>query len=263
MGIEVYVDEARELESQDEVERILGRVERDAARLHGFEMMAGGLLEREDELTAYSHLSAQVRGQLVIAVDHLQSLSRHFQKFGLPMSAHYTLMRTAIECTATALWLLGPNKSATRVIRALRTIWWASEDAAPLAEFMNYKGGKSGRRLLTRLEELRDMRPGNGDRQIDIRRIRTTDMLIDVDRILRRPKDQVPLLTVWRACSGMAHGNQKVANMLLERRQPQGYKHDEYYVTSSWTVTASLLGVVVTAFGDALDLLEERSRTPR
>jgi hypothetical protein len=255
MGVENFVDADTEANAQDLIARLLGSLGPLGDRAAAVDPVGGGVLAREDELTAFDPLSAQVSHQLTVALDHLGTLSRHLQSHGLPLTSQFTLARTAIESVGAALWLLTPDRSRTRVIRALRMCWWARVDAAELAKALGARDDRLPR-ILARLEQLRDIRRGSGDQRIDIVPISTTDLLLEVDRKLKKDEGRLSLLLSWKACSGLAHANKAVAQIFLERRQPEGLKPDEYYATASWAATSVMLGAAVYGLREAVERYE-------
>lgn len=92
-----------------------------------------GLLAREDQRTSYSPISYQVRWQLQLAAEHLVAFDRLVEGHGLPDYAGYVLIRAALETSATAYWLIQPNVSNRRVLRALRMAYWNQVDSAEFA----------------------------------------------------------------------------------------------------------------------------------
>ncbi|WP_010205972.1 hypothetical protein [Salinibacterium sp. PAMC 21357] len=169
-------------------------------------------------------------------------------------------MRTAIETASTAIWLLAPNKSDKRIIQALRLIWWSHQDASQLALAFGMEHTAVTERLFSRLTELRDLRPANRQRKLDLAPITTTDMLIAADKSQNCDVTTMTLLTTWRLCSGMAHGNKATSLMLLERRLVAGLPKHTYFMTSSWGLTTVALTVAVHALKTAVEGFERHAK---
>lgn len=254
-----FENDEDELKNLARAERLFGVLAELQRRLDAVTPVDGGVLAREDANTAYDPLSNQVHHQLAIAFDHLETLSRHCQTHGLPMSSGYTLMRTAIETTATAIWLLAPNRSDKRIIQALRLIWWSRQDADQLSSSLGFDRTAGTKRLLARLTQLRDIRPANRQRRLELAPIATTALIIEADRALDRDIETMNLLTTWRMCSGMAHGNKAVSLMLLERRKIQGPRNNTYLMTSSWGLTTLALTVAVAGLKTAVERFEHHA----
>ena len=90
---------------------------------------AGSSLRGDDDATHPYEISHAVHGALVSAADHLDALR------ALVADAHvvhartpFTLMRAALENSATAVWLLGPSNRDERILRRLRLQWVDSRD---------------------------------------------------------------------------------------------------------------------------------------
>jgi hypothetical protein len=84
----------------------------------------GSSLRKDDEVTDPYQLSHAVIGALVSAVDHLDAVRALVRDAGiLHARAPFTLLRAALENSATAVWLLAPANRNERVLRRLRLQW--------------------------------------------------------------------------------------------------------------------------------------------
>ena len=84
----------------------------------------GSSLRKDDEVTDPYQLSHALIGALVSAVDHLDAVRALVQDAGiLHARAPFTLLRAALENSATAVWLLAPASRNERVLRRLRLQW--------------------------------------------------------------------------------------------------------------------------------------------
>jgi hypothetical protein len=84
----------------------------------------GSSLRKDDEVTDPYQLSHAVIGALVSAVDHLDAVRALVQDAAiLHARAPFTLLRAALENSATAVWLLAPANRNERVLRRLRLQW--------------------------------------------------------------------------------------------------------------------------------------------
>jgi hypothetical protein len=79
----------------------------------------------KDDQAAHPYLVSQAVGaQLVSAADHWDALRMLLQDFHVVHArAPFTLLRAAIENTATAVWLLAPASRDVRLLRRLRLEW--------------------------------------------------------------------------------------------------------------------------------------------
>jgi hypothetical protein len=85
---------------------------------------AGSSLLKDDQATHPYLLSQAVSAQLVSAADHWDALRALVQDAQVVHArAPFTLLRAAIENSATAVWLLVPASRDVRVLRRLRLEW--------------------------------------------------------------------------------------------------------------------------------------------
>ena len=85
---------------------------------------AGSSLMADDEATHPYLISQSVHGALISAVDHLDALRTLVQDAHVVHGrATFTLLRAALENSATAVWLLAPGSRDERVLRRLRLQW--------------------------------------------------------------------------------------------------------------------------------------------
>ncbi|HET9082018.1 MAG TPA: hypothetical protein VFO01_16095 [Trebonia sp.] len=89
----------------------------------------GSSLYGDDKATDPYQISHAVSGALLSAVDHMDALR------ALILDAHivharapFTLLRAALENSATAVWLLAPDRRDDRALRRLRLQWADSRD---------------------------------------------------------------------------------------------------------------------------------------
>jgi len=79
----------------------------------------------KDDVAAFPYLVSQAVGaQLVSAADHWDALRMLLHDFHVVHArAPFTLLRAAVENSATAVWLLGPASRDVRVLRRFRLEW--------------------------------------------------------------------------------------------------------------------------------------------
>jgi hypothetical protein len=113
-------------EAQRQLVKIFGLVDRWRDRTGAMAPVSaiGSSLRKDDEVTDPYQLSHAVIGALVSAVDHLDAVRALVQDAGiLHARAPFTLLRAALENSATAVWLLAPANRNERVLRRLRLQW--------------------------------------------------------------------------------------------------------------------------------------------
>ncbi len=90
---------------------------------------AGSSLLKDDQATHPYLISQAAHAQLVSAADHWDAFRALLQDAMLVHArAPFTLLRAAIENSATAIWLLAPANRNERVFRRLRLEWKNSAD---------------------------------------------------------------------------------------------------------------------------------------
>ena len=105
------------------IEPMFDEVERWRERMVAtpLEVQTGSLLADDDAATGCFQTSHAALGALHTATDHLHSLRTLVRDAGwLHTYAPFTLCRTALECAATAVWLLAPEARQERIIRQPR-----------------------------------------------------------------------------------------------------------------------------------------------
>jgi len=165
----------------------------------------------------------------------------------------FTLVRSAYEAAATAFWLLQPASRDDRVLRSLKL---ARDNRRQVHNVME----KSGRedpgwdRAMAALERDRDGRKALvGVKLTSV--LSVTDRLVEIAALF--PDLFLTPLALWQTSSGMAHANNAMMLLLLDREQVGQAQHGG----ADYRVTTSLL-VVAGYFDAALDLLDSRNRPP-
>lgn len=257
---DAVIDAARELRSRQEYDRLRDRLPTMTEKVLAITPVAGGLLEREDELTSYSPLSYQVKWQLQLTAHHLRAFDQLVRSEALPPAfAGYPLIRAAIEAAAQAHWLLQNGKSAQRVLRALRGSWWDHADAMAFSRSVGEPDENWDSKSRAAIEAKRRAVKALHQSVLDVPRLSHTDMLKEVERKLSLPMP-TPLVA-WRLCSSLTHGNSLVASMALQRKVVDSAAPQVHMATSSWTVVTPLIRTTVATFDAALELLERHAAT--
>lgn len=84
---------------------------------------AGSELAIDDAATKWMHLSHVVTMALTMATDNVRALEgvlRPSKTLEVPMYAHYPILRSILEASALAKWILLPEQRAVRIERLLR-----------------------------------------------------------------------------------------------------------------------------------------------
>lgn len=168
------------------------------------EVQAGSSLASDDAATARWHLSHAALSGLSHGIDHLHC----FRNLVLGARvlhpyAPFSLLRSAVENLATAVWLLAPEEGVDRVQRRLQL---ARADAARGEEVRQMVGAPVGRPLETRLEEMASAAIAPG-----VPRDSAYGKAPGFERIVREAGEATrlkgdTLVMVWKTCSGITHG---------------------------------------------------------
>jgi hypothetical protein len=94
---------------------------------------AGSALARDDELTPYNPVSYQLAYFVLVSVDHLRFVRDAIEsRQDFAVMAEYSVVRSAIEASACAIWLATGGTQTKRVRNSLRLSWDSASDAATL-----------------------------------------------------------------------------------------------------------------------------------
>jgi hypothetical protein len=159
---------------------------------------------------------------IVHSVDHLHSLRLLLDRTGvLTLYAPFTLVRSAMDNAATAVWLLAPSKRSERLRRRLklarREVREAGE-AYRLFEELGEADTLKGRRTpQERLDQIRTL--------ADQLKLPVDDILgnLGYEKIIRAAGEAIDLggdlsALEWRLCSGFTHGQYWASFSLLDRQ---------------------------------------------
>ncbi|MGW3282878.1 hypothetical protein [Nocardia rhamnosiphila] len=177
--------------------------------------------------------------RLKVAVDYLAGV-RDLVNNGTHFHPPFALLRSVMESSATAVWLLEPELRKTRLERL---VGWHIDDT-------NNK--KSVQAMLP--ESFRDPfdhEPGIKKMVAAVGSPRKKCKFPDYTNVMRGiddfPKDSASMLLAWRVCSGMSHGTDWAALSLLPQsnRQQIGPTLHRAEITPNYQVVASLTGTAV------------------
>lgn len=221
--------------------------------------VAGGDLERADDITSTMPISHLTRFQLQVCANHLLVYTTAMRNEDHPTRyAGFSLLRGALEGAVTALWLQQPGTIAARTIRALRWTWWEKQDAVQFADEVSDAEHETLAPMLAALEADKRRVKSLQQNSIDCPRLSRTDMITEVQRRIP-PLTQPTIMTAWRQTSSLAHGNSIVASMSFVLTPMEGAHERQRYATASWSVASALLRTACSAFDLAADLFERRA----
>lgn len=170
---------------------------------------AGSSLRKDDAVTDPYQLSHAVIGALVSAVDHLDAVRALVQDAGiLHARAPFTLLRAALENSATAVWLLAPTNRNERVLRRLRLQWADALDGEKAHQLVGAEPQLSRAGWKAKLEAVARAR-GMPDEQVQT----VTGQRVSYSGIVKAAGEEAQdsdltgrdALFCWMLASGIAH----------------------------------------------------------
>ncbi|GAB3802472.1 hypothetical protein GCM10028798_19690 [Humibacter antri] len=216
----------------------------------------GSQLYGDDQCTPYDHKSFQVGFLIGSSADHLRALEVILaSKDGLPPFAWYVLVRSAIETSSLAIWLMNGGVRAKRVFRSLQLTWNDRQNVDTFTKRMGFHTPETTDALWKRLSQIKDSVKGGTQYRLDRAFPSITDIVIEADRVVKL-RDGFAGIDAWRACSGFAHGNRSFALATLDHQRTGRTRTPtsaEYELTSNFAMLYALLRVAVTFLERAID----------
>lgn len=200
----------------------------------------------DDAALAPHLLSGSIRGHVNKSLDHLEAVRSTARVAGtIHPWAQFTLLRSALENAATAVWLISPSESQERRVRLLNLLWRDLDESAKAAE-LHEQGAPSGRTVEERRKELLDLTP-EGCRG----RVRARLSYGSVVQLAAEPSgltaDHVEFS--WRLLSGLAHGAQWATIGFLKRTdhpaENPDHVHARFYAEPRHLVTFARLSLTL------------------
>ena len=149
----------------------------------------GSRIAAVDALTPYQPISNQLSIFHMVAIDNLRAAVKYFEKANdIPMTALYSMIRSAVEASSYGLWLLSAGKADKQAFLSLRISYENNEDLANLGKVFvpdQRTGGNVRRRLL----ELQQAIPAYRNRDLSARALRVR--LERYQRLIASPINRV------------------------------------------------------------------------
>jgi hypothetical protein len=218
----------------------------------------GSSLFGDDRKSAPYQVSHEVVGLIGSAIDHLHALQNLVEGANVlhPM-ATFTLARGAIETASAAAWMLAPAQRLDRVGRRLRFALKDNKDSYQASNGMGLTRPKTQEEVSNRILgigeaagiALSELRPT----------VTSTSMVSAAQNIPGAPR---LLLSMWRICSGFAHGRKWATLSVLDREELSSdpdTKVGLYRLSSNTIGLASALHVAVDVTRAATDLYAQRA----
>ena len=170
----------------------------------GFRIEQGSELDHDDRVLGDYALSHAAWDALAHAVDHLNMLKTGVDNGAATNPfAPFTLLRAAIENSATAVWLLSPSSSESRITRRLRQAAKDINMSEDIKELIQQPGPRSREERLQDLKTVaaaQGIPAGTALQNIGFRSIvRTAGAEVEVGALWCQ--------VMWLAGSGTSHGD--------------------------------------------------------
>lgn len=222
-----------------------------------WKVQPGSSLAGDDSASDPYQISHAVRGQIGVAVDNMHAAVNLLTEANVmhPM-APFSMIRTALETSANATWILQPKARSDRVLRRLRL---AFADARDRDQAEADAGLTPNRPIADHIARLQAIGRQSG---CDVGKIAATPpsatkILTDADADATMARDRSYLFT-WRVSSGMAHGRDWAHMSLLTMEELEATRADERVGTFRLTAGVDRFAWVL---GAALDLTQHAGRT--
>lgn len=166
-----------------------------------------GALDRCFAATGSFSPSTMIRTQLRLALQYLDDANTR-SLIPSPTLSSFVLLRVAIECTATAHWLLSGKNRKHGVERMLKRMWWDTYSAYEMARSADETTDRS---QLADVEHLvraiaAPIKGVDADSVLASDRISLSTIVKNASASLR-PDYPTAMLASWRLCAGISHGN--------------------------------------------------------
>lgn len=240
------------------LERGFARYDALLVRAEALQVRLGSSLAGDRAATPYSSVPDQVRTNIGVALDHLHAFKIVVVngQAVLPF-AMFTLLRSAYESMGTALWLMQPSSRDERVLRSLKL----ARDNRRLVHALMEKDGRKDPRWsdsLAALERDRDAREGLVGK--DLRFVAKVTARLDEIGSFFPDLFQTPL-ALWQTSSGMAHANNSMMVVMLDRQQLAEFEHGgaDYEMTASVLLLSGYFDAALEMVETALYLWDQRN----
>ena len=211
---------------------------------------------------------------IVHSVDHLHAFRALLgQAQIINLGVPYTLLRSAMENAATAVWLLEPRQRPERLRRRLKLAHYDAWEEGNVQELLPAKALEGKRTAQERMVEIRALAVELGLDPSDvagrlsydkiIRAVAETTFPDDKESTPDKlpPEDQAAL--VWRLCSGFAHGKNWASFSWLERQIARSEAGVHLLrLTGGVERLVMVASFPIALTSRALELYEKRRRSP-
>lgn len=206
--------------------------------------------------------SDMVRTQLRLAQHYIKSACDGHP----PALTSFVVLRVAIECMATAQWLIADPSLRGRVERFLKRMWWDTQSALDMAVVADADPDLSAvYDLEETIHEIAEPIKGlDPEKVTNSKRVALSSIVQEASRAVR-PSYPTLMQSCWMACAGVSHGNVPIsAGIGVEPHAVR--KPSEHSI--SMNVYANFLEIAVTDLQTTVELFmlyateEHQNRRP-
>lgn len=190
---------------QEQVHVSLARLQAIGELLDSVKILPGGRAFAVDRHFQETFLpSDMVRTQLRLAEHYIKSACGGHT----PALTSFVVLRVAIECMATAHWLISDPSLRGRVERFLKRKWWDTESALDMAVVADAEPDLSAvADLEEAIYEIAEPIKGLDPEKVTTsKRVALSSIVQEASRAVR-PSYPTLMKSCWMACAGVSHGN--------------------------------------------------------
>lgn len=225
-------------------------------------------LDRDDQRVPTRRVSNYAHSQMVVATGCLESLERMIAResenevtLAIAPYGYFALIRNAIDCLATALWLMEPVNGTLRIKRLLMLQLDEVMKTSVFRESIGIEHREYKRTHCARLQEIAsEAELGSWNLQKS-RLPSMTQTLKDIERLHK--DSRFSWLALWQLASGHAHGKNWATLASHMREQIPDSEHEygaTFRVTGNYSMLAYFLLEVVGMLELSVRRYQELSR---
>jgi hypothetical protein len=173
-------------------------------RIQDLRPKAGSRFEDDDRMKPTNPPSEQIVTLLQSSLDHFQALADAVGTSGLRPLASFTLIRSALEASALAAWLMLPGTKDARLRRSIRLSMENRRDTETYTKRFGTNAAISDW-YSAEMTATKNSRAGTKSLDLNGAFPKLTSIIQETDKA--QTFQGLKGVDVWRACSGIAHSN--------------------------------------------------------
>lgn len=238
-----------------------------SSELMGREADSSSVLHRRDQ-RCVGQYSRYLKSLFRISLDCLVSAIKLYDEDDKPIAAHVVLIRTAIECSSTALWILSMGRDEKAAYYTLKFLYADSLNAA--ATYGALPDDEAAQLTKTLRDAYAKVQQGlksykDYDIATHIQRHVAVERA-DAEFIKKDKRERYDGLWAWKAASAIAHGNTGMVDSLsnvLQIDNPDKVADRFGYMQPNQSLTILLLLPAVENMRQASSRLEKQLSSPQ